>query len=226
MKNLNSKLVLTIKNILMKKNNLLFAFLFVTGTLLNVNAQENRTLSNGFSIKIVLGVPSNSFGAEEPVDSTMKYGMMGGLQLGNQWYFHPADKYGFGLMVNWFDLSAAAKSAGDEARATIDLSVLEFGPIGTFALSDQMAIDGYYNLRPTILMNIETWSNRYGDYSNTWEGVGLTHAVGAGFRWSVLSAGLEYVFGKVKYDSETFNGVDENKVMKANSFRIILGVKF
>ncbi len=218
-----------------KRAVLLFTLIIAMGTFLNVNAQDakptpkNRTLSNGFSIKVEYGIPSKEFGTYEPVGDNSKYGISYGLQIGNQWYISPMEKLGFGIMVNWFDVTFAAKSIDDESRATIDASILEIGPIGTYALNSEMAIDFYYNLRPTVIINMETWTSSWGgstnQFSNTWEGVGVTHAIGAGFRWRALSGGMEYVFGSVN-DTDDILSTDDTYKMKANCFRFLIGVKF
>jgi hypothetical protein len=218
----------------MKKAALLFVLVFAMGTFLSVNAQdakptpENRTLSNGFSIKAQYGIPSEEFGTYRAVGSD-KYGITVGLQIGNQWYISPMEKLGFGIMVNWFDYSVAAKAIDDGARATFDISLLEIGPIGTYAINNEMAIDLYYNLRPTAIINIETWESSYGghsnQYSDTREGVGVTHAIGAGFRWRALSVGMESVFGSVN-DTSDLLSADETLKMRANCFRFLIGAKF
>jgi len=227
----------TVKTICMKKAALLFILIIAIGAFTNVNAQDvkptpiDRTLNNGFSIKVTYGIPSSSFGTDSPVESSQEYGVLYGLQLGNQWYINPMEKLGFGIMVNWIDLSGASKSGSGWERETYDLSALELGPIGTYAITKQMAIDVYYNLRPTLILNkVEGsyyWEGEYHHYSDTWQGAAFTHAIGAGFRWRALSAGMEYVFGSVE-DDEYFMFGDGSGFgeMQANSFRFLIGVKF
>lgn len=218
------------------KATVLFVLSIALNAFVTVNAQEatkptpkNRTLTNGFSIKIEYGIPSSKFGTSAPVSDDMKYGLSYGLQMGNQWYFSPSQKFGVGLNVNWFDFSFTAKSYDAGSRATIDASLLEIGPIGTYAINSEMAIDLYYNLRPTVIINAEEWSNHWGgqtnQFSNTWEGAGITHAIGSGFRWRALSVGMEYVFGSVNDIDDLLNTDDAYK-MKANCFRFLIGVKF
>lgn len=217
----------------MKKANFLFVIIFAFSVFANVYAQDtkptpkNRTLSNGFSMKIEYGFPSKNFGTSHPVDDDYKYGLTYGLQMGNQWYFSPSQKFGIGLNVNWFDFSFTAKSFDESAltRATIDASLLEIGPIGTYALNSEMAIDLYYNIRPTAIINIIEVKNSWDDYTDTWEGVGITHAIGSGFRWRALLVGMEYVFGSVN-DVDDLSNTDEDYKVHANCFRVLIGVKF
>ena len=232
----------------MKKIVVLVSMMLLVAFVSNTYAQKDRTLSNGFSINIVTGFPSASFGAPKDVSSDEKYGALFGLKLGNRWYFSPQENYGFGLMVNWVDFAMAFKSgtdtsfdendflvASDWARTTMDITFLGLGPIGTYAINDDMAIDGYYNLRPTVLLSggVNTYSSK--DFTTAYGGFGLTNALGAAFRWKVLNVGVEYVMGKVTAKgTETVpsltGGTETNDLADAklstNSVRIILGVKF
>lgn len=234
----------------MKKIGILMAMVFLTALFTNVQAQKVRTLSNGLSINLVTGFPSASFGASEDVPSSEEYGALFGVKLGNRWYFSPQEKFGFGLMVNWFDFAMALNTgtdtyndgfgnsgSSDWGRSTMDISFFELGPIGTYAINDDMAIDGYYNLRPTVLAtaSVLTYSNSTTDYTTAYGGFGFTNALGTAFRWKVLSVGIEYVMGSVTAKGTAtvpdFNGgtktvdLDDQK-LKSNSVRILLGVKF
>ena len=214
----------------MKKKGLLLVLVFSIGMLSNIQAQ--RAIKNGFSINAVIGVPSESFGLDgipEIINSDLQLNMLFGLQLGNRWYFKSTDKYGIGLMVNWIDFAVGLKSAtilySDFGIAAIDITFLEVGPIGTFAISEDMAIDGYYNLRPTLF----SWAVASEDEdSYASAGTGFSHAIGTAFRFKVLNVGLEYVLGNIKVSKDEDNGIyiPNNGKMKTNSFRIFIGVKF
>ena len=75
------------------------------------------------------------------------------------------------------------------SRLTVEATFLEFGPIGTYVLNSTMAVDAYYNLRPTGLATVafDEDGNILGDEVY---GSGFTHALGAAFRWKVLSVAL------------------------------------
>lgn len=232
----------------MKKFGILISLFALAALFSNSFAQDSKTLSNGFSVNLVVGFPSAEFGAPENVSGDEKYGALFGLKLGNRWYFAPQEKYGFGLMVNWLDLAAGFKSGtrnseltqetSDWAKTTFDVTLLGLGPIGTFALNDDMAIDGYYNLRPTVLIMGEVSSDPAGiadDGTVGYAGFGITNTLGAAFRWKVLNVGVEYVFGKVncqgKYTGPTIAGELEDgdlpdAKLSTNSVRLVLGVKF
>ncbi len=181
---------------------------------------KNRTLSNGFSMHIMLGSTSSEFGNPDNNVDGLEYGMLNGFQIGNRWYFSPADTWGIGLMVNWFDFSGAS---GDSDFAAADAALFELGPIGTYAINESMAIDGYYNLRPTFLVMASTEGDLMG-----YGGFGITHALGVAYRWKVLSVGVETVFGSVNsvyVDEDDFHD-DVQAKLKNNSTRFVLGVKF
>ena len=216
----------------MKKLLILSAIILFVGLSINSFAQKDRKLKNGFSICLVTGFPSSTYGftKDSQIDTQDKLGGIWGLKLGNRWYFSPKEKYGFGLMVNWIDFSYSMKSntinGNTSARAVGDFSFVEFGPVGTYAITNDIAIDAYYNLRPTVFERVVIPSS--GD-SYAYAGLGLSNALGAAFRYKVLNIGIEYVFGGVNTNyldsnSSSLSTTDSQKLM-TNSFRILLGVK-
>jgi hypothetical protein len=212
----------------MKKIGLLLSLMFFIATLNQIQAQ--KAIKNGFSINAFIGLPSGSFGLEamEDVDE-LKIKTTFGLELGNRWYFNATEKYGIGLMVNWIDFSIGMKSTNfnnqDYGIAALDLTFLEVGPIGTYALSEDMAIDGYYNLRPTVFSYAIADENE-DSYASA--GTGISHTLGAAFRYNALNVGLEYVLGNINVSNEEESGIyiPDNEKMKVNNLRIVLGVKF
>jgi hypothetical protein len=173
-----------------------------------------------------IGMPSSNYGYESDVNVPDEYksGILLGLQIGSRWYIKPSEKLGFGIMVNWFDVSYGAKIYEYMTRVVSDMSFLELGPIGTFALTNSVALDAYYNLRPTMFLQAVT-SSSMSDYNDTSFGFGATHALGTAFRWKVLNLGVEYVFGKVNYVSTDYD-YDYTQKLVMNNFRIKMGFKF
>ncbi|NMC37566.1 MAG: hypothetical protein GYA41_04500 [Bacteroidales bacterium] len=216
----------------MKKTFILIVLILLTGTSAVTYAQKDRALKNGFSINLVAGLPACTYGLESATDipDDLKLGPILGLQIGSRWYFSPGERFGAGLMVNWFDFTGAFKSSSSLGyelnRLVADITVLEVGPVFTFKFIDNLALDGYYNLRPTGLAALYTSS--LGDESDEegYAGIGVSHAIGAAFRWNVLSVGAEYVLGGIKcsnIDSEEFDPAEK---LMVNSVRFMLGVKF
>jgi len=192
--------------------------------MLSTHAQKDRTLSNGFSIQLIVGIPSPEYGVDKDaeVPKEFQFSSLFGLQLGNRWYFTNSDQFGIGLMVNWFDISTALASYETVqekiTRLTAEATFLELGPIGTYAINADMAVDAYYNLRPTGLATVAIDENS--NLEDDVYGSGFTHALGAAFRWKVLSVGVESVFGNIK-------DIDDPELkLQANNFRFVIGVKF
>jgi len=220
----------------MKKQVIILSFILFTGFTTNLFAQKERKLTNAFSINLVVGIPSAQYGvsSDSDIDSKYQLSSIWGLQLGNRWYFSPKENYGFGLMVNWVDITAGVKTGTegniDWGRSVADVSFFELGPIGTYALTKDIALDGYYNLRPTGFASIMMLSDSNDDETYTYAGFGLTHALGAAFRYKALNIGLEYVMGSI--DSEgTYSGSYDDEDLGsqkniANNFRIMIGAKF
>jgi hypothetical protein len=216
----------------MKRNVILLSIVLVAGVTTNLFAQKDRKLTNGFSINLNVGIPSDQYGisSHEYVDGKYQLGSIWGLQLGNRWYFSPKEKYGFGLMVNWVDITAGVKSGtesgNDWARSVADVSFFEIGPVGTYVLTKDIALDAYYNLRPTGFASIMSDE----DETIIYAGFGFTHAIGAAFRYKALNIGLEYVMGGIISDG-TYSGSYEDEDLGsqkniANNFRIMIGAKF
>lgn len=221
----------------MKKLVILSVIILFFGFAKNSFAQKDRRLSNGISISLVAGFPSDVYGFTKgtQIDSENKLGNIWGFKIGNRWYFSPKEKYGLGLMVNWIDFSSASKNwaTGDTypARGVNDYSFLQFGPLGTYAITSNIALDAYYNLRPTVFRcEILSSTPSTGD-AYYYQGFGFSNAFGGALRYKLLNLGIEYVFGsiKTKYtEKESYSGnthPDSQKLM-TNNLRILLGVKF
>ena len=188
-----------------------------------------QALKKGMSLKAQLGFPSAAFNWNEDIEVDYMYGISYGLQVGNQWYLLKGESAGLGLMINWLDVTYASKKGtsadGDFKRRSVDLAVLEVGPLGTYAITDQLALDVYYNLRPTGLVSGYTVDD---EDEEGYSGAGVTHAVGGGFRYNLLSVGVEYVFGntKINWDSADPKLFPDDTKIKADCFRIVAGIKF
>jgi hypothetical protein len=222
----------------MKTNIFILVLAFLVGCATFVSAQKDRKLTNGFSINFVAGIPSDSYGAPKGSDIASEYKPgIWGFQLGNRWYFNPKEQYGIGLMVNWLDITAGVamvkSESSDFARAVADVSILEAGPVGSYVLTNDIAIDAYYNLRPTGFSTVSVRSYSSGsreDDTYTYAGFGFTHALGAAFRFKALNVGIEYVMGGINSDgTKSGSGSDVTLTTRkhvANNFRIMIGAKF
>ena len=85
---LNYQITNIYDNIMKQIRTLLVASLLFS-LMLNTHAQKDRTLSNGFSIQFILGIPSPEYGVDKDasVGKEYQFSTLFGLQLGNRWYF-------------------------------------------------------------------------------------------------------------------------------------------
>ncbi len=219
----------------MKKIVIILIIFLVVSLTTNLFAQKDRKLTNGISINLNGGIPSGQYGklSKNDIGDEFQLGIIWGLQLGSRWYFSPKENYGIGLMLNWADITVGTKSGYGWGRTVADFSFVETGPVGTYVLTKDIALDAYYNLRPTIFVSnigfpdsdISTKDEHY-----TYTGLGFTHAIGAAFRYKALNIGLEYVMGSMKNlgSNSVPNGgeyLGSQKII-ANNFRIMIGAKF
>ncbi len=193
---------------------------------------HDHPLDNGFLIRLGFGVPGASYGDRNHEDYN-PYNYNGeidevnmatsiGIELGNQFYVwrESSETMGLAVNINWMDLQLGfgtvdyynTYDSGTDVELLINLSLIEVGPLYTYALNDDMGIDAYFNLCPTLL--VSAW---YED-----AGIGLRYAVGGAFRWKVLSAGLEYGFGDVKMMSDSES---PNYRVNTGMIKINIGVK-
>lgn len=210
----------------MKKAKSILLIIIILSFSINLIAQKDRKLSNGFSINLITGIPSKTYATpSDMLPEDFGFKAIYGLQLGNRWYYKPNDRYGVGLMVNWLDITFAAKV---DASYALDISLIEFGPLYTKVLNENVAIDAYYNLRPTFFGRGDKITN---DDLLVYRGFNFMHSFGLAYRWKTLNVGIEYLTGSVNGKEGSLKGsstmlTGEDKKLSANSFQILLGVKF
>lgn len=209
----------------MKKAVLLLSVILFAGSMGTTIAQNNRTLSHGFSINLIVGLPPANYGFHKDVDvdDDSKIILTSGIQIGNRWYFGSSERFKMGLMVNWLDMTAGTRKNGEMTRVVVDVSLLELGPVASVALSDDIALDAYYNLRPTVFAHIWTFST---EDPTGYAGPGISHAIGTAFRWKVLSVGLEYVIGNINCEYIDTDFDYPNQKLVNSNFRLMIGAKF
>ncbi|MBN2862216.1 MAG: hypothetical protein JXN62_03575 [Bacteroidales bacterium] len=209
----------------MKKTVILLSVIFLAVSMGTTSAQESRTLSHGFSVNLIIGIPPATYGLNKNAnpDDDIKILFTSGIQIGNRWYFGSSERFKMGLMVNWLDITAGTRKNGDLTRVVADVSCFEIGPIGTIALSDDIALDAYYNLRPTGFVHMYTYAT---DDPTGYVGIGVSHAIGTAFRWKVLSVGLEYQIANIlcEYIETDFEYADQKLV--GSNLRLMIGAKF
>ncbi|NJO90875.1 MAG: hypothetical protein HC831_19350 [Chloroflexia bacterium] len=192
---------------------------------------QGKALKNGFGVQFQIGFPSLMYGFDdrEDPDSEFKAGTLFGIQIGNRWYVHNDGQIGISIMANWLDATWSQKTYdNDVKRGVLEIALLEVGPGFTYAINDDVALDAYYNLRPTIMSSVTVDADNNGLGA---AGFGITHALGAAFRYKAFYFGGEYVMGKTKGkyvevgDGQIPTGLDDGKLV-ANHMRLLIGFKF
>lgn len=164
-----------------------------------------------------------------------------GLEIGNIFRLVDFEPMAINLRVTWLDFgfsSFKANSSFSEYNiqgGAFDLRVLKIGPSFTYALSDQMAFDVFYQVSPTFIAG--GFAGEYTDSAGDTEIVGygliqygLGHEIGLTYRFDILSVGLGYGMGNIKAivpaisdggDTYSFEGK-----ANINTFRLMVGMKF
>lgn len=165
-----------------------------------------------------------------------KYGFGHGLEFGNMFRLVDSEPIAIGLRLTWLDFGFAMfkpsskYSSYDIKGFSIDVRAIKIGPYFTYAFTDQMAVDAFYQLTPT--MNIGGLTGEYdGDQVGYlfWN-YGLLHEMGLTYRFDMLSVGFGYGLGSLRTIPRpiTVDGdiYELNGKSYASTFRMMLGMKF
>lgn len=201
---------------------------------------------NGFGLKINFGAPVGNYGCpekESKLGFSTEYEFSGasfGISIDNRWYVWHNDRHGVAVNAHWLDITGMAgevekttkrelgsltktETRKNDAMAA-EVGFLGVGPMYTFYIGNEMAVDGYYNIVPTYqFFSIE--GNDEDDDSN-FGGMGVTHNIGAAFRWKFLQAGLEFRMGEIELEGLEDDYEDWSYDAGANSFKFFVGFKF
>jgi len=191
----------------------LLILLFLSASL-SISAQErNRILSNGFSFSCIVGfVPDSYAFVKGKASADRDIGLLIGGKIGNRWYHPINSKLAFGAMINWLEVSLTKRNnyveSEDRNVSILEIALIETGPIITYAFNNKTGIDGFYNVRPSLIDDAA---------------IAVTQSIGLGLRRNALMLNFEYVFGKFP-GGEYINSerVDKN----ITHARVSLGFKF
>jgi len=190
---------------------------------MEVAAQKDRGIKNGFRMNFQLGIPSIDYGATDGANVLVNSpGTSFGFDLGNYFYFGKVadDKLGIGMAVNWFGMNFSAKPLySGTNNFFIEFQFCGVGPLLTFSPVENMGIDVSFQVKPTIFVA------GYSDFDRTYTGGGLTFSNLIAFRYKVLFVGIEPNFGKIK-SSEVDNLDQIKRKLNAGQFKFLLGLKF
>ncbi|TAH26607.1 MAG: hypothetical protein EAZ07_03880 [Cytophagales bacterium] len=178
-------------------------------------------ISSGFLLNLGFAFPSVSVPGA-PSSSSFQTN----LEIGNQWYFAKTDKYGIGLKVSWFQFGYGSKSEdllGKTLRTyNIDLRFIKVAPMFSYAINDDMALDAYVDLSPTVIIQ--------GNELIGSIGAGLLFVPGARFRYKKFAFGFDTSIGSMNTASTFVDDDTDFEIpdYKASYFipRIYVGFKF
>jgi hypothetical protein len=186
----------------------------------------------GFFLNIGLVVPSKQ--CYVPLiatnNSSDKFGVGPVLEVGNMFRIKDFNDHALGLRATWLSASYSSFSNSNVDMSYLQGSVLRIGPYFTYSISDEMAIDCYYQIGATYVLDSKTDTAASGRSNAGY--LGATHNMGVSFRYKVFSVGFDMSLGSVKYfDKEEYKGLSDDMIndfykIRTTQFRFIVGFKF
>lgn len=224
---------------MVKMKKILLIVLAVLGMASSSIAQEPGK-DNGFSARVFFEHPLKSYSCEESqfYGRWEFEGVLFGFELKNRWYVWNNNKIGLAVDAHWL---SAAIGRGDIAvifeglyseegplERDIDrtdyicyeVDFLGVGPLFTYYIDEQMAVDVSYNLLPTFMY----LSSRAPSRASSLRGFDLTHAIGVSLRWRYLLVGAEFGFGNIEMDKIDYD--DYKYDSHSNNLKFLFGFKF
>lgn len=186
-------------------------------------SNDDGMISKGFYWNLGIGFPSYKW-VDIPEAGRQSQGLQFTLEAGNQWMFVKNDRFGFGMNVSWLTIGGSTYKYNDLDYKVYDinLGLLRFGPMASVGFGDNIAVDVFFNLNPTVKYNffLDDQDNSYNSliYGATW-------APGLKFRIKKFAVGFENNFGRLRSKDLDNKGVKEVKLSYMNP-RILLGMKF
>lgn len=203
--------------------------------------KKDKAIKSGISLTTTVGINNSNVGLQLPAYEWDKYSYVG-FQFGFRSYIKPKAKWAIGVKASIIDItyteSTTLDKTSDEyfdeydifdeevrSKKFISVGFLTFGPVATYAIAPNVAVDCYYNLRPTYV-KAEAAINDIG----TQPGFGISHQCGAAIRIGVFNIGYEYIFGSIKplgdNIADAVDGTQGIGNMKTDYMRIVIGCKF
>ncbi|PIV58089.1 MAG: hypothetical protein COS14_11425 [Bacteroidetes bacterium CG02_land_8_20_14_3_00_31_25] len=200
---------------------------------INKGTNELKEMNDGgFYLNIGLAIPSKQCYVPLGFSNTSSehFKMGPNLEVGNMFRIVKLDDNAIGIRATWLSASYNAWSESKANMSYLQGSVLRIGPYFTYAISDEMAIDGFYQIGPTYVINLDADTTISGRTDSGY--LGVTHNVGACFRYKVFSFGFDVNFGSVKYvDKEEYKSLSDDLIhdfykIRTSHFRLFAGFRF
>lgn len=230
-------------------------FFIILAAFVGLNSAYAQTPGddNGFGVRVGFEFPADGYGFPEEAGSMFNRdvkmpstNVAFGLAIDSRWYVWSNDMFGVAINARWADVSYGKGERNKENAlldyeyelSTVALDFCSPGLMFTYYPKSKMAVDVYYNLLPSMMfsvhdVDIEGVGVNVVDSENRYRAAGLSHAFGAAFRYGILNAGLEYKVGnlgiyssKLEEELGMYDWENEDYSLKANKFRIFVGMKF
>ncbi len=195
-------------------------------------ASSKEMNEGGFFLNVGLIIPSkNCYMPLGLTNNTSdKFNIGPSLEVGNMFRINALLSHAIGVRATWLSASYTSWSDSKADLTFLEGSVLRLGPYFTLALSDEMAIDGFYQIGASYALNLATDTTLSGRDNSGY--LGLTHNAGVCFRYKIFSVGLDYGFGSLKYlDKKEYELLTDEMIhdfykIRASHLRIFVGFRF
>lgn len=195
------------------KNLSYFVLLFCTS--ISIYAKETSLLrrqskkdilSNGFFLNFGLGegylFPKN-ISVQAP-NRSYATGIIASFELGNQWYFHTNETFGFGLQASYIQMGIGVVSSPIGGQE-LTLKEFRFGKIAaqfSKKLTEKTAVDLSIQLSPFCLFTAPSKdTSSYYYATNEIEFAGYTIGAGLRYRYRIFTFGADISMGN-SYDND------------------------
>jgi len=195
-----------------------------------IQASGKKVISNGFFLNLGLSFPSakaKSIDGKTVTDpKSESLGIQPSIEIGNQWYFVKKETFGFGLKVSWLQFGYSAKKIDQVKSTTIDLRFIKVAPMATFGFNDEMGLDVYVDIAPTVLFTAYKPDGAT-EVTAGQAVAGVLFAPGARFRYKKFAAGTDFSMGTLGGAIKPKDG-DVTTDIKLSVFspRVYVGFKF
>lgn len=203
---------------------------------------ESEVTGGGLFLNFGLYFPPDAYLNPYYTAGDFTYGVGFNFELGNYFRFAKIaeGKFGIGLRATWLSASFCAGSDSytslgtdyqDIYRAT-EISILRVGPQFGMALNEKMGLDVFYQLGYNLsgeFIDADMGPGQESIGISSWF-QGVSHEIGAAFKYKVFSVGFGYRIGKLNNFLNYIDGkeydADTDKKYSVSSFRLTFGFKF
>jgi len=142
---------------------------------------------------------------------------------------------GISLRCTWLSFNYSKFNWDKDVYRAIQIMPIHIGPQFSYALNDMMGVDAFYTIGYNFTDEFASIDDplQKKDVGENLTYSGISHEIGAAFRFKVFSLGLGYRFGKLRWNTWVYDGHDYSDLIDSsdpkasiNNFRITLGFRF